>query len=227
MKNKGNVRKLILFLLLITTIILLWVFDVFSYFQLDRIHQLIDWIHTFGPIAPIIFIVTYIISTVFFLPGFPLTLLASVVFGPVFGAIWVSIGSTIGATFAFIIGRYLGREAIVSRFSHHDMMKRIDEGVKKQGWKMVAITRLVPLFPFNVQNYIYGLTDIPLGIYVVVSWLCMIPATIGYTFLAGAIIDGNGDAGRTLTYVGIGIGFILFVSIIGSRINEKIKKEQI
>jgi uncharacterized membrane protein YdjX (TVP38/TMEM64 family) len=107
------------------------------------------------------------------------------------------------------------------------MMKRIDEGVKKQGWKMVAITRLVPLFPFNVQNYIYGLTDIPLGIYVVVSWLCMIPATIGYTFLAGAIIDGNGDAGRTLTYVGIGIGFILFVSIIGSRINEKIKKEQI
>jgi uncharacterized membrane protein YdjX (TVP38/TMEM64 family) len=76
------------------------------------------------------------------------------------------------------------------------------------------ITRLVPLFPFNLQNYLYGLTDIPLGTYMLVSWLAMLPGTIAYATLAGAIVSGNGDVGRMVIYLAIGAILIVALSYI-------------
>lgn len=223
--KKKSIIKIIIVSIMIAIFIVFWQLDIFANFKLERIVYLIDWINSFGLIAPIIFIVTYIVATVFFLPGLPLTLLAGIVFGPIFGSVWVSIASTLGATMAFIVSRYLGRDSIVKRFSHLEIMKKIEEGVDSQGWKMVAITRLVPLFPFNLQNYIYGLTNISLPIYMFVSWLCMLPATIGYTFLAGAIIDGEGDVGKTITYLGIGIALIIMISLVGSFLGKTTAKK--
>lgn len=83
---------------------------------------------------------------------------------------------------------------------------------------MIAITRLIPLFPFNAQNYVYGLTYVPLKIYVFVSWLCMLPGTIAYVFLAGAIIGGEGDSAKTVTYIGIGVAILILLSLLSKRI---------
>lgn len=220
-----NIKKIALLMGLLIVVILLWVLDVFQYFSIDRLSQLTEFINGFGWLAPVVFIVTYIVATIFFLPGLPLTLLAGVIFGPVFGSIWVSVASTIGATGAFIVGRYLGRDFVAQRFSKNDLLLKLDQGVKREGWKMVAITRLVPLFPFNAQNYVYGLTDIPLTTYVLVSWICMLPATIAYVFLAGAIIEGQGNVGRTFVYIGIGVALILILTMIKKAFDKKQLRE--
>jgi uncharacterized membrane protein YdjX (TVP38/TMEM64 family) len=222
-----NYKRLLPIIGIVIAIALLWYFDVFQYFQIERIQELKVFIDQFGLISPLIFILTYIMATVFFLPGLPLTLLAGVLFGPLFGTVWVSIASTAGATFAFLVGRYSGRQFVVDKFSKSDLFIKLDQGVKKQGWKMVAITRLVPLFPFNAQNYAYGLTSIPLKTYVLVSFLCMLPGTIAYIFLSGAIIGGEGDVGKTITYIGIGIGLLVALSFISKMLINKnsIKKE--
>lgn len=211
---------------IITAIVILWIFDVFSYIHVDRIGELKAFFQQFGIWAPLIFIVTYILATILFLPGLPLTLLAGVAFGPVYGSLWTSIASTIGACLAFLVGRYTGRDYIVRKFSDSIMFVKIDSGVKNLGWKMVAMTRLVPLFPFNAQNYIYGLTDISFKTYGFVSWLAMLPATIAYVFLAGAIIGGEGDATKTITYAGIGLALLIFLSVLGKRIIERQKLER-
>lgn len=218
---KKNFKKIFLVITLMIIIVLFWLFDLFQYFNIEQINELISFIQGFGWLAPVIFMVLYILATILFLPGLPLTLLAGIIFGPIFGSIWVSIASTIGATCAFIIARYLGREQVEKWFSKSDMLTKLDQGVKREGWKMVAITRLVPLFPFNAQNYVYGLTDIPLSIYVLVSWICMMPATIAYVFLAGAIIEGQGSVGKTLIYIGVGVSLILILTIIKKRFDRK------
>jgi uncharacterized membrane protein YdjX (TVP38/TMEM64 family) len=214
--------KLLVFILLIIIVILLWFFDIFSYISIEKVQELKDVIDGFGILAPIVFVVTYIFATVFFLPGVPLSLLAGIVFGPIIGSILVSLASTIGASLAFLIGRYTGRDWILKKFSKSDIFIKLDTGVKEQGWKMIAITRLIPLFPFNAQNYVYGLTDIDFKTYVFFSWLCMLPGTIAYVFLSGAIVGGEGDSIKTITYIGIGIAILILLSIIGNKfINNK------
>lgn len=218
--------KIAIIVLVMVGIFLAWKFGLFRYLSLERIGDITDYIKRFGLFAPLVFMGFYTIATVLFLPGLPLTIVAGIAFGPVYGSIWVSIASTIGATLAFLIGRYTGREMMVKRFGDSDLFKKLDKGVSNQGWKMVAITRLVPLFPFNAQNYAYGLTDISLVTYVFVSWICMLPATIGYVFLAGAIVAGEGDVVKTITYVGIGVAFIIGISIIGKKLGTKQSKEE-
>ena len=220
-------KRLLPIIGILVVLALLWYFDVFQYFQMERIQELNVFIDKFGLISPLIFIFIYSMATVFFLPGLPLTILAGVLFGPLLGTVWVSIGATTGATLAFLVARYSGRQYIVDKFSKSDLFIKLDQGVKKQGWKMVAITRLVPLFPFNAQNYAYGLTSVTLKPYVLTSFFCMLPGTIAYTFLAGAIIGGEGNVGKTITYIGIGIGFLVALSLISKMLINKnsIKKE--
>lgn len=214
-------KKMISLLLILSAILALWVFDIFSYVSIDRIGEMTQFIQGLGLWAPLAYILAYILATVLFVPGLPLTLLAGIVFGPVFGTIWVSLASTIGASLAFLVGRFLGRDLILMKFGKSDLFRKLDEGIRNQGWKMVAITRLVPLFPFNAQNYVYGLTDVAFRTYVFVSWICMLPATIGYVFLAGAIIGGEGDVIKTTTYLGIGIAVLILLSLVGKSLVKK------
>jgi len=89
---------------------------------------------------------------------------------------------------------------------------------------MVAITRLVPIFPFSAQNYIYGLTDVDFKSYILVSWLCMLPATIAYVFLAGSIIAGEGNFTTTISYIGVAIALLILLSLVSKNILKKHKE---
>lgn len=214
-------KKIIILVIIVLAILLLWIFDVFSFVSLDRIDEMSDFIDSLGIWAPIAFICLYIMATVLFVPGLPLTLLAGIAFGPVMGSIWVSLASTLGASLAFLVGRFLGRNLILEKFGNSDIFIKIDEGIKNQGWKMIAITRLMPLFPFNAQNYVYGLTDVAFKSYVFISWICMLPATIAYVFLAGAIIGGHGNVTTTISYIGIGLGLLIALSLAGKLIGQR------
>jgi uncharacterized membrane protein YdjX (TVP38/TMEM64 family) len=90
----------------------------------------------------------------------------------------------------------------------------VDAAVARDGWRIVMITRLVPLFPFNLQNYAYGLTRIGFWTYLVTSWICMLPGTAAYTFAGGALSEGAGDVRRTLVYLAIAGVLIVMMSLI-------------
>jgi uncharacterized membrane protein YdjX (TVP38/TMEM64 family) len=125
----------------------------------------LDWIRGLGALAPIVFIAIYIAACVAFLPGSILTIGAGVIFGVVRGSLYVSIAATLGATAAFLVGRYLARDWVSARLEGNAKFQAIDEAVGKEGWKIVILTRLSPVFPFNLLNYAYGLTRVTLRDY--------------------------------------------------------------
>ena len=104
-------------------------------------------------------------------------------------------------------------------------MKRLDNEVGRQGWRILLITRLVPIFPFNLQNYAYGLTRIRLDTYVLVSAVCIIPGVIAYTFAGGSVTSGN--LTRTFIYLGIAAVFLVLLSLIPGWIRRRTQGAQV
>jgi uncharacterized membrane protein YdjX (TVP38/TMEM64 family) len=163
--------------------------DEFNFNPQGLIKNALTWVESLGTMGAIAFIGIYIVSTVAFLPGSILTLGAGVLFGVWLGAICVFIGATLGATAAFLIGRYVARDWIAKKIAGNDQFKAIDRAVGKEGLKIVTLTRLSPVFPFNLLNYAFGLTGVSIQDYVIGS-LGMIPGTIMYVYigsLAGSI----------------------------------------
>lgn len=206
------VRPVAFVLALVVVILVLRATGLTNYLSLDNLARLRDYVESFGPAAPLVFIFGYAAATVAFLPGTPLTLLAGLAFGPVTGTVYVVVGATIGLTLAFLVARYVARGLVSSWVEENERMKRLDAEVGRQGWRILLITRLVPLFPFNLQNYAYGLTRIRLGTYVLVSAICIVPGTTAYTFAGGSVTSG--DLTRTFIYLGVAALFFVLLSLI-------------
>jgi uncharacterized membrane protein YdjX (TVP38/TMEM64 family) len=190
-----------------------------KYFNLQQVFRdALAWISGLGPVGPLIFIALYILACVLLLPGSILTLGAGAVFGVILGSVVVSIASTIGATCAFFIGRYLARGWAARRIAGSDKFKAIDEAVGREGWKIVVLTRLSPIFPFNLLNYALGLTMVSLRHYFFASWLGMIPGTIMYVYIGSLAGDlatlGTGERTRTTgEWVLYGAGLVATVAV--------------
>ena len=137
----------------------------------ERLGDLQNWIRSLGAWGPAVFAVLYIIGVVAALPGSALTLAAGALFGSVLGLAVVSLASTVGATLAFLVSRYFARQAVVNWLSDNEKFQKLDRMTERHGPVIVALTRLVPLFPFNLLNYGFGLTKVPLKVYVFWSWL--------------------------------------------------------
>ena len=148
----------------------------------------LTWVDSLGSVGAIAFIIIYILATVAFFPGSILTLGAGVVFGLVLGSFYVFIGATIGATVAFLVGRYLARGWVAEKIQGNSKFQAIDEAVGKEGLKIVLLTRLSPVFPFNLLNYAYGVTGVSLKDYLLGS-AGMIPGTIMYVYIGS--LAGN------------------------------------
>ena len=144
----------------------------------------------------------YVLATVLFVPGSILTLGAGVLFGVVRGSLLVSVASTLGATAAFLTGRYFAREWVSEKIQGNSRFEAIDRAVAEEGWKIVGLTRLAPVFPFNLLNYAFGLTRVSLKDYVLASWIGMIPVTVLYVYVGSLVGDlatlGTGQRSRTL-----------------------------
>jgi uncharacterized membrane protein YdjX (TVP38/TMEM64 family) len=148
----------------------------------------LEWIDSLGSVGAIAFIAIYIIATIAFFPGSILTLGAGVVFGVVGGAIYVFIGATLGATAAFLVGRYLARGWVARKITDNQKFAAIDQAVGREGLKIVLLTRLSPIFPFNLLNYAFGITGVSLKDYFIGS-VGMIPGTILYVYIGS--LAGN------------------------------------
>jgi uncharacterized membrane protein YdjX (TVP38/TMEM64 family) len=156
----------------------------------QRLGDLREWIAALEPWGPAVFILLYVSATVAALPGSAITVAAGALFGSILGVILVSIASTLGASLSFLIGRYFAREAVARWLEDNEKFNRLDRLTEKHGAIIVALTRLVPLFPFNLLNYGFGLTRVPFGTYVFWSWLCMLPGTVLYVVGADAVVKG-------------------------------------
>jgi len=223
-KPKKSKKKLLIILaVLVIAVVVMKQLGIFQYFSIENITKLTVWINSFGMIGPIIYIFLWIAACVFFLPGLPVALLGGLAFGPIYGTIYSSIGSTLGCLTAFLVARYAARSMVEEWVSDNEQFKKIDEGVKTQGWRMIMITRLVPVFPFNLQNYAYGLTKIDLKTYAVVSWVCMLPATIAFSFAGGSVVSGQGDLTKTLMYLGVAAVFFVLLSLLPGFIKKRHK----
>jgi len=178
----------------------------------------LEWIEGLGAWGPVIFIGLYVLATIFFLPGSFLTLGAGVVFGVIKGSIIVSVSATLGAALAFLVSRYLARKWISRRFEGNAKFDRIDRAVGEQGWKIVALTRLSPVFPFNALNYAYGITRVSFRSYVFASWIGMIPGTVAYVYvgsLAGnlAQIGSKGAERPPAMWALYGVGLVATLAV--------------
>lgn len=182
-----------------------------------RLQDALGWIAASGSKGLLAFVCLYAGACVLFVPGSALTLGAGAVFGLWKGTVLVSLASTLGATLAFILGRTLARDRIAEKVGHDARFRAIDEAVGREGWKIVLLTRLSPAFPFSLLNYALGLTQVPLGAYVLASWIGMLPGTLMYVYLgslAGGIAGLKGPHQRSASQWALyGVGLLATVTV--------------
>lgn len=154
----------------------------------ELLRNALQWIDSLGVVGGMAFIAIYIIATVAFLPGSILTLGAGVVFGVVLGAMYVFVGAVLGAIAAFLVGRYLARGWISKKIEGNQKFASIDKAVAREGFKIVLLTRLSPVFPFNLLNYAFGITGVSLKDYALGS-VGMIPGTVMYVYIGSLAGD--------------------------------------
>lgn len=207
-------RPIILLAAVAAVMILAYLFDAGQ-----KIQSLRDWIHGLGVWGPVAFVLIYAGATLAALPGVALSAVAGGLFGALVGIITVSIGSTLGAGLAFLAARYFTRSSVESWLAGNQRFQKLDRMVERQGAIVVAISRLVPIFPFNLLNFGFGLTKVPFWTYLLYSWICMLPGTILYVAGFDAIFTGikEGRVPWALLAVVAAMAMLLFFIIKKAR----------
>ena len=167
--------------------------------------------------------VTVIGSVVLALPGVTFAILAGLLFGPALGTVLCALSATAGAVLAFLAGRFFLRDSIRPAAMKNRYLKKwlFDESGKNQIF-VLMITRLVPVFPYNLQNFAYGVTDISFATYTVGSFVFMIPGTAMYTIGTA----GLADAENRLLYIGIAVAIAVVVILVGMVLKKKYIQEK-
>ncbi len=156
-------------------------------FHLPTPDQISVWIEGYGVAGPVMYLLLYTFAPMLLVPSFPISMAAGLLFGPIWGVVFASMGSILGALLPFIISRHFARPYIERHLQGR--MKDLDQKIDDHGWVYVAITRLIPLFPFELLNYGFGLTKVRFVTYITVSWIGMLPATIAYVFFGSSILN--------------------------------------
>jgi len=195
---------------------------------------MLEWTQGLGFWGPFFVAAFYILACVLLLPGGVITLAAGFLFGVVTGTITVSIGSTLGATAAFLVGRTFARDWVRRKVAGRPKFAAIDRAVGEQGFKIVLLTRLSPIFPFNMQNYAYGLTGVKLWKYMLASWIGMLPGTLAYVYIGSGlrslteVAAGQTEGGWVQrAFFWGGLAATLVVMVVVTRIAQKAMKRAV
>ena len=219
-ENKGPLLKKLAILTLLT----LAFFAVRSsgmaeYLDQNRLRELIAG---YGLLAPLVYMLIYAIAPALFLPGLPIGIAGGILFGPFWGVVYTITSATVGACLAFLISRYLARDLIESRLKG-PRWQRLNQQVEQNGWKVVALTRLIPLFPFNLLNYAFGLTRVRFTDYALATFVFMLPGCIAFITFSSSLLDLlRGEISGTFLF-----GLLLIVSVsLLPVIYRKVKKNR-
>ncbi|MFP4356795.1 MAG: TVP38/TMEM64 family protein [Phycisphaerae bacterium] len=200
----------------------------------DDLIAMLEWTQGLGFWAPFFVAAFYILACVLLLPGGVITLAAGFLFGVVTGTITVSVGSTLGSTAAFLVGRTFARDWVRRKVAGRPKFAAIDRAVGEQGFKIVLLTRLSPIFPFNMQNYAYGLTGVKLWKYMLASWIGMLPGTLAYVYIGSGlrslteVAAGEVEGGWVQrAFFWGGLAATLVVMVVVTRIAQKAMKRAV
>lgn len=182
--STSTVRPVLFLAGLILLIVLARASGLSQFFEPEKLRALFAG---FGVAAPLIYIAFYTVAPALMLPGLPISIAGATVFGPVWGVVYTIIGASMGACVAFLIARYGAREW-VERQMVGQRWKKLDAETAQNGWKAVAFTRLIPLFPFNLLNYAFGLTKISFVQYAVATFVFMLPGTIAFVTFSSSLL---------------------------------------
>jgi uncharacterized membrane protein YdjX (TVP38/TMEM64 family) len=177
-----------------------------------------EWVDGLGFWGPVVFIAGYVFTTIAFVPGALMSLAAGAIFGLLRGSLYVLTGATLGSAAAFLIARYLAREAVAARIGGNARFAAIDRAVGARGLRIVLLMRLSPVFPYNLLNYSLGLTTVRFSDYVLAS-IGMLPGTVLYTYygvLAGDVARLAGGAGverGPAYYAVLGLGLVATIAV--------------
>ena len=172
------------------------------------IDALEQWITGLGAVGVVAFVVIYIIATVVLAPASALTLLAGLAYGP-WGFPLVVGSATLGASAAFLIGRHLAHERVQTRVDDNRTFKAVNQAVGEEGWKIVGLLRLSPVFPFGLQNYFFGVSSIGFWPYAIATFFGIMPGTVLYVYL-GTI--GKASGGGPAQWALLGAGLVATVA---------------
>jgi uncharacterized membrane protein YdjX (TVP38/TMEM64 family) len=192
-----------------------------------------DWVSQMGVAGIFIFIGVYVAATVLLAPGLILTIGAGFAFGLWKGFLAVSAGATLGAALAFLVARFVARDKIEAMAKGNDKFRKIDTAIGKQGAKLIFLLRLSPVIPFNLSNYLYGLTSVKFWPYVLASWIGMMPGTLLYVYLGTvgkvgleASKGGGGRSPAEYAFLGVGLIATVIVTVIVTRVAKRALKEK-
>lgn len=192
----------------------------------ERLGELRDWIAALGVWGPFVYVGIYVVAVVVAIPGAAITLLSGVLFGSLIGTVVVSAGSVIGATLAFLIARYFARDSVSDWLSRNERFAKLDAMTARHGAVMVAITRLVPIFPFNLLNYGFGLTRVPLWTYVFWSWLCMLPGTVLYVAGGDTLTTALAEGEVPWHLIALVAGLLAFILVLGVFMRRYLQRKE-
>jgi uncharacterized membrane protein YdjX (TVP38/TMEM64 family) len=156
-----------------------------------EIQELARWVATLGPWGPLVFVGSYVLATVAFVPGLVLTVVAGAIFGVAAGTAYVFIGASLGASLAFLLARSFARGAVERRLAGNPRFAAVDRAIASEGLKIVFLLRLSPLFPFTYGNYALGLTSVSFRDYAI-GCTGMLPWTFVYVYLGSVVGDVGG-----------------------------------
>jgi uncharacterized membrane protein YdjX (TVP38/TMEM64 family) len=185
------------------------------------------WIKGLGLIGPLVFVLIYVIATVLLIPGSALTLAAGAIFGLWVGAATVIVGANLGALCSFLLAKTRLRDKVQEWAAGNPKFAALDRAIGQNGFKMVALTRLSPAFPFTLLNYLLGLTSVRTGSYLLANLLGMLPATFLYVYfgsLAGDTLAGAATGSAStfqLVLKIVGLLATIAVVVIVTRIARK------
>lgn len=174
-----------------------------------------------GIFAPVMFVALFMLGTIAFIPGALFGLASGVLFGPAWGTVWNLVGGTLGATLAFLLARFMGGAWVAARAG--ERLRTILEGVESEGWRFIALTRLVPLVPFNLLNYALGLTRISLIQYVAATAVCMLPGAAAYAWLGYAGKAATEGDAAAIRYAALGLAALALVAFL-PRLIRRLRK---
>ncbi len=140
-----------------------------------------------GAWSYLVYVALFITATLCLIPGSLLVIAGGVLFGPLTGSLLSFAAATLASSLSFLIARWLGRDLLQRYVGHTAVFQAIERGIARSGSDFLILTRLVPLFPYNIQNYAYGLTAIPFWPFTLISAVTILPGLVIYSVMASEL----------------------------------------
>jgi len=228
--TRSTAVKIVALLIIVTSAVALaFVFPVAEW-----LNRFLTWVRSLGVWGPVLLVAVYVPATVLLVPGSWLTLGAGFAFGTIVGAASASLGSVLGASAAFLLGRTVARRPLERRIAGRRRFRALDRGVADEGFKIVLLTRLSPVLPYNLLSYTFGITRVRFRDYVIASWLGMLPGSLMYSYLGWVTQNVTGMATGEMdreaaqwAILIVGLIATIAVTVVITRIARRALREEV